>query len=56
MTKGRKQMLKYGFGLFGAAGYVAPRHIQAIFETGNELLCACDVTDSVGVLDRNFPQ
>lgn len=56
MTEKKKQTPKYGFGLLGAAGYVAPRHIQAIFETGNELLYACDVTDSVGVLDRNFPQ
>lgn len=57
MTKKEKQLpKKYGFGLLGAAGYVAPRHIQAIFETGNDLLYACDVTDSVGVLDRNFPQ
>ncbi len=53
MTKKEKQLpKKYGFGLLGAAGYVAPRHIQAIFETGNDLLYACDVTDSVGVLFR----
>lgn len=56
MTKKIEQTPRYGFGLLGAAGYVAPRHIQAIFETGNDLLYACDVTDSVGVLDRHFPQ
>ena len=40
------------FGLLGAAGYIAPRHLDAIAATGNELLVACDPCDSVGVLDR----
>lgn len=44
------------FALIGAAGFVAPRHLQAIQETGNELLAALDHNDSVGVLDRYFPQ
>ena len=43
------------FGLIGAAGYVAPRHMQAIKDTGNELKVALDTNDSVGVLDRYFP-
>lgn len=44
------------FGLIGAAGYIAPRHIQAIKETGNSLVAAMDPNDSVGVLDRYFPE
>jgi len=43
------------FGLIGAAGYVAPRHMQAIKDTGHELVVAFDVNDSVGVLDKYFP-
>jgi UDP-N-acetyl-2-amino-2-deoxyglucuronate dehydrogenase len=44
------------FGLIGAAGYIAPRHIQAIQETGNLLVAAMDPNDSVGILDRHFPE
>lgn len=44
------------FGLIGAAGYIAPRHMQAIAETGNGLVAAIDPRDSVGVLDGYFPQ
>lgn len=43
------------FALIGAAGYIAPRHMAAIKETGGELVAACDFSDSVGVLDRYFP-
>jgi len=43
------------FALIGAAGYVAPRHMKAIKETGNELIAAADISDSVGILDRYFP-
>jgi len=43
------------FGLIGAAGYVAPRHMQAIKNTGNELVVAFDPNDSVGILDSYFP-
>ncbi|NQV72628.1 Gfo/Idh/MocA family oxidoreductase [bacterium] len=39
------------FGLIGAAGYVAPRHMKAIRDTGNRLVAALDPKDSVGVLD-----
>lgn len=42
------------FALLGTAGYVAPRHLQAIRDTGNQLLAACDRSDSVGVLDQYF--
>jgi len=43
------------FALIGAAGYIAPRHMQAIWDTGNQLVAAMDKNDSVGVLDRYFP-
>jgi UDP-N-acetyl-2-amino-2-deoxyglucuronate dehydrogenase len=42
------------FALIGAAGYIAPRHMQAIKNTGNILVAALDRSDSVGVLDRHF--
>ena len=43
------------FGLIGAAGYIAPRHLKAINETGNNLVVAMDVNDSVGIMDSHFP-
>lgn len=43
------------FALIGAAGYIAPRHLKAIKETGNDLIVAMDVNDSVGVMDSHFP-
>jgi UDP-N-acetyl-2-amino-2-deoxyglucuronate dehydrogenase len=43
------------FALIGAAGYIAPRHLKAIYDTGNKLLAATDPNDSVGILDRYFP-
>ena len=43
------------FGLIGAAGYIAPRHMKAIKDTGNKLLAAYDKFDSVGVMDSHFP-
>ncbi len=42
------------FALIGAAGYVAPRHLKAIKDTGNRLIAAVDPNDSVGVLDGHF--
>ncbi|MCO5171742.1 MAG: Gfo/Idh/MocA family oxidoreductase [Planctomycetes bacterium] len=44
------------FGLVGAAGFVAPRHLKAIRDTGNRLIAAADPHDSVGVLDGYFPE
>src|SRR5690606_14001708 len=44
------------FALIGAAGYIAPRHMQAIKATGNELVAAMDPNDSVGIIDSHFPQ
>src|SRR3989442_8002266 len=40
------------FALTGAAGYIAPRHLEAIKDTGNRLVAAVDPHDAVGVLDR----
>ena len=43
------------FALIGAAGYVAPRHLKAISDLGQDLVTAHDVFDSVGIMDRYFP-
>ena len=42
------------FALTGAAGFVAPRHLKAIRDTGNRLVAAVDPHDAVGVLDKYF--
>jgi len=44
------------FALIGASGYIAPRHLKAIKETENNLIAALDPFDSVGIMDRYFPQ
>lgn len=43
------------FALIGAAGYIAPRHMKAIKDTGNVLVAALDKNDSVGIIDSYFP-
>ena len=43
------------FALIGAAGYIAPRHMKAIKDTGNNLVAALDPYDSVGIIDTYFP-
>ena len=43
------------FALIGAAGYIAPRHMKAIKDTGNNLVAAMDRCDSVGIIDSYFP-
>ncbi len=43
------------FALIGAGGYIAPRHMKAIKDTGNNLIAAMDKNDSVGILDSYFP-
>ncbi|HEX2908547.1 MAG TPA: Gfo/Idh/MocA family oxidoreductase [Phototrophicaceae bacterium] len=48
-------MMKH-FALVGAAGFVAPRHLKAIRDTGNTLAAALDPHDSVGLLDNYFPE
>lgn len=47
---------KTRFALIGASGYIAPRHMQAITETGNELVAALDPYDGIGIMDSHFPQ
>lgn len=43
------------FAIIGAAGYIAPKHMQAIKDVGGNLVAALDPHDSVGILDRYFP-
>lgn len=43
------------FALIGVGGYIAPRHMKAIKETGNNLVAALDKNDSVGIMDSFFP-
>lgn len=43
------------FALIGAAGFIAPRHLKAIKDTGNTLIAAVDKFDSVGIIDSYFP-
>ncbi len=40
------------FAVIGVGGYIAPRHLRAIRDTGNQLVAAVDPKDSVGVLDQ----
>lgn len=44
------------FALIGAGGYIAPRHMRAIKDIGNNLIAALDKNDSVGILDSYFPE
>lgn len=44
------------FTLIGSAGYIAPRHLKAIKDTGNNLIAALDKFDSVGIIDSYFPK
>lgn len=44
------------FTLIGASGYIAPRHMRAIKETGNNLIASVDPYDGIGIMDSNFPQ
>jgi UDP-N-acetyl-2-amino-2-deoxyglucuronate dehydrogenase len=43
------------FALVGAAGYIAPRHMQAVRDTGHRIVAALDPSDSVGIMDSYFP-
>ena len=44
------------FALIGAGGFVAPRHMKAIADTGNQLVAALDPHDAVGIIDSYFPE
>lgn len=48
--------MPHNFAMTGVAGYIAPRHLKAIKETGNNLVAAVDPNDSVGILDSYFDQ
>ena len=43
------------FGLIGASGYIAPRHMEAIRNVKGELVTILDPNDSVGIIDRYHP-
>ena len=43
------------YALIGAAGYIAPRHMKAMADTGGKLVVAYDPNDSVGIMDSHFP-
>ena len=43
------------FAIIGVGGYIAPRHLEAVKELGGTLVAAYDKNDSVGVMDRYFP-
>lgn len=47
--------MAFNFAIIGVGGYIAPRHLRAIKETGNNLVAALDINDSVGLLDSFFP-
>lgn len=49
--KSEDQGVIKNFALIGAGGYIAPRHMKAIRDTGNNLVAALDPSDSVGILD-----
>ena len=44
------------FAVIGVGGYVAPRHLKAIKDTGNRVIAALDPSDSVGIIDSYFPE
>ena len=52
MAAENSEMEKKNFALIGAGGYIAPRHLKAIRDTGHRLVAAADPKDSVGVLDQ----
>lgn len=54
MVTNKENKMK-NFALMGAAGYIAPRHMKAMKETGNNLVAALDPNDSVGIIDSYYP-
>jgi UDP-N-acetyl-2-amino-2-deoxyglucuronate dehydrogenase len=55
LEKDAETMRSIRFALIGAAGYIAPRHMRAMKDTGNLLVCALDPYDGVGIMDSYFP-
>jgi UDP-N-acetyl-2-amino-2-deoxyglucuronate dehydrogenase len=49
-------LIEKTFAMIGAAGYIAPRHMQAIKESGHTLVAAMDRHDSVGIIDKYFAE
>ncbi len=47
-----RRVVTLNFAMVGVSGFVAPRHLQAIHDTGNRLIAATDPSDSAGILDR----
>ena len=43
------------FALIGASGYIAPRHVEAIKYTNNDLVACLDPYDGIGYMDKHFP-
>ncbi len=43
------------FAVIGVGGYIAPRHLEAIRDLGHKVVVAFDTNDSVGIIDRYFP-
>ena len=52
----QKRIKMKNFALIGVGGYIAPRHMKAIKDTGNQLVAAVDKNDSVGIIDSYFPE
>ena len=52
----KKHNINHTFALIGAAGYIAPRHLEAIKALNGNLIAASDPNDSVGILDKHFPE
>jgi len=50
------EVQRYNFAIIGVAGFIAVRHLKAIKETGNNLVAALDIHDSVGIIDGYFPE
>jgi UDP-N-acetyl-2-amino-2-deoxyglucuronate dehydrogenase len=55
LYQGQVGLMPYNFAIIGVGGYIAPRHLHAIKETGNAVIAALDKHDSVGILDKYFP-
>ena len=52
----KAKLMTKTYALIGAGGYIAPRHMQAIHDTKGDLVAALDPNDSVGIIDRYFPE
>ena len=55
MLKNKIEQYMKNFAIIGVGGFVAPRHLKAIADTGNRMIAAYDKSDSVGIIDSYFP-